>query len=85
MATFAWHTSEDEEDYADALFELIKDAEAFGKPGHPGEAYLDGANPDHPTIGYGFRLDIQSILDAVIIKIFYPNGDRTTLLTADED
>jgi Ca2+-binding RTX toxin-like protein len=85
MASFAWKTIADEEDYADTVFEIIKDVEAFGRVGYPGEAYMDSASTPHPSIGFGFNLDETPKRDAVIIKLFYPNNDRTTLLAEDED
>lgn len=53
MAAFGWHSLSNEnndDEYAVARFEVIKDVEGFGDAGHPGEAYLDSATPAKPTI-----------------------------------
>ncbi len=70
-----------EAQYKTLRYEILLDTEGFGKPGHPGEIYIDSVG--NYTIGIGFNLEDSTVFNAVVRYFF--TGDATgTLLSQDE-
>ena len=47
-----------------SMLGLLELVEGYGQTGEPGQLYIDSQG--HPTIGYGFNLDQQNVLTAVL-------------------
>ncbi|MGB7815556.1 MAG: hypothetical protein WBL28_04310, partial [Methylotenera sp.] len=74
------HLINDQEQYDLIRFKIIAQSEGRGKPGKPGELYIDSATPGHPTIGIGFNLDDPNVRDIVLAAMGITGAERTACI-----